>query len=105
MLGGVLQPLLSDYDVIMIDCQPSLGLLTINALAAAHGVIIPLECEFFALRGVALLMETIDKVQDRLNTKLRSTACWPPCTTRAPCTAARCWPAWSMASATRYFIP
>jgi len=62
VLGGVLEPLLPDYDVIMIDCQPSLGLLTINALAAADGVVIPLECEYFAMRGVALLMETIDKV-------------------------------------------
>jgi chromosome partitioning protein len=57
----------NDYDVIFIDCQPSLGLLTVNALTAAHGVLIPLECEFFALRGVALLIETIDKVRDRLN--------------------------------------
>ena len=57
----------TDYDVILIDCQPSLGLLTVNALTAAHGVLIPLECEYFALRGVALLVETIDKVRDRLN--------------------------------------
>ena len=70
VLGGVLEPLLADYDVIMIDCQPSLGLLTINALACANGVLIPLECEYFAMRGVALLMETIDKVSRRLNTKL-----------------------------------
>jgi chromosome partitioning protein len=70
VLGGVLEPLLPDYDVIMIDCQPSLGLLTINALAAADGVVIPLECEYFAMRGVALLMETIDKVQQRLNPDL-----------------------------------
>ena len=70
VLGGVLEPLLPEYDVIMIDCQPSLGLLTINALACADGVIIPLECEYFAMRGVALLMETIDKVSRRLNTKL-----------------------------------
>jgi len=70
VLGGVLEPLLPDYDVVMIDCQPSLGLLTINALAAANGVLIPLECEYFAMRGVALLMETIDKVSRRLNTKL-----------------------------------
>ncbi len=53
---------LDDYDVILIDCQPSLGLLTVNALTAAHGVIIPLECEFFAMRGVALLVETIEKI-------------------------------------------
>ena len=70
VLGGVLEPLVPDYDVIMIDCQPSLGLLTINALASADGVIIPLECEYFAMRGVALLTETIDKVSRRLNTKL-----------------------------------
>jgi chromosome partitioning protein len=70
VLGGVLQPLMPEYDMIMIDCQPSLGLLTINALACADSVIIPLECEYFAMRGVALLMETIDKVSRRLNTKL-----------------------------------
>src|SRR5699024_8848925 len=50
--------------------QPSLGLLAVNALTASHGVIIPLETEFFALRGVALLIETIEKVQDRLNPSL-----------------------------------
>jgi chromosome partitioning protein len=66
----VLQPVLGEYDVILIDCQPSLGLLTVNALTAAHGVVIPLECEFFALRGVALLIETIDKVKERLNPQL-----------------------------------
>ncbi len=70
VLGGVLEPLVPDYDVVMIDCQPSLGLLTINALACANGVLIPMECEYFAMRGVALLMETIDKVSRRLNTKL-----------------------------------
>ncbi|MFH5822818.1 ParA family protein [Georgenia sp. AZ-5] len=70
-LNRVLRPVLDDYDVILIDCQPSLGLLTVNALAAAHGVIIPLEAEFFALRGVALLVETIEKVQDRINPRLR----------------------------------
>ena len=59
-----------DYDYIMIDCQPSLGLLTINALACADSVLIPLECEYFAMRGVALLMETIAKVQQRLNPNL-----------------------------------
>ena len=70
VLGRVLRAVTDDYDVVLIDCQPSLGLLTVNALTAAHGVVIPLECEFFALRGVALLVETIEKVQDRLNPRL-----------------------------------
>ena len=69
-LGRAIKPVLGDYHVVLIDCQPSLGLLTVNALTAAHGVVIPLECEFFALRGVALLVETIEKVQDRLNPRL-----------------------------------
>ncbi|HYZ38294.1 MAG TPA: ParA family protein [Pseudonocardiaceae bacterium] len=72
-LGRALRPLLPPYDFILVDCQPSLGLLTINALACADGVLIPLECEFFSLRGVALLMDTIDKVRDRLNPKLTIT--------------------------------
>ena len=70
VLGRVLEPVIPEYDVILIDCQPSLGLLTVNALACADGVIVPLECEYFALRGVALLMETIDKVSSRLSPKL-----------------------------------
>ena len=71
ILGGALKEVVPDYDYIMIDCQPSLGLLTINALACADSVLIPLECEYFAMRGVALLMETIDKVQHRLNPSLK----------------------------------
>ena len=70
VLSRTLRPVLDDYDVVLVDCQPSLGLLTVNALTAAHGVLIPLECEFFALRGVALLIETIEKVRDRLNPRL-----------------------------------
>jgi len=70
-LSRVLRPVLDDYDVVLIDCQPSLGLLTVNALTAAHGVLIPLECEFFAMRGVALLVETIEKITDRLNPRLQ----------------------------------
>jgi chromosome partitioning protein len=69
-LQRVLAPAIDDYDVILIDCQPSLGLLTVNALTASDGVIVPLECEYFALRGVALLKTTIDKVCQRLNPKL-----------------------------------
>ena len=71
ILARVLRPIIDEYDVILIDCQPSLGLLTVNALTAAHGVIIPLECEFFAMRGVALLVETIEKITDRLNPRLQ----------------------------------
>jgi chromosome partitioning protein len=70
-LARVIAPVLPGYDFVLIDCQPSLGLLTVNALTAAHGVIIPLECEFFSLRGVALLIDTIEKVQERLNPGLR----------------------------------
>lgn len=70
-LARVLAPVLGDYDVVLIDCQPSLGLLTVNALTAADGVIVPLECEYFALRGVKLLVEIIQKVQERLNPDLK----------------------------------
>lgn len=70
-LMRVLRPVMDSYDVIIVDCQPSLGLLTVNALTAAHGVIIPLEAEYFAMRGVALLVDQIERVQDRLNPRLR----------------------------------
>ena len=69
-LSRAIEPILPEYDVILIDCQPSLGLLTLNALTASHGVIVPMECEYFALRGVALLMDTIAKVRERLNPDL-----------------------------------
>ncbi len=70
-LARALAPVLPRYDFVLIDCQPSLGLLTVNALTASRGVIIPLECEYFSLRGVALLIDTIDKVQQRLNPDLK----------------------------------
>jgi chromosome partitioning protein len=70
-LARALSPALAAYDFVLIDCQPSLGLLTVNALTAAHGVIVPLECEFFSLRGVALLIDTIEKVRERLNPTLQ----------------------------------
>ena len=69
-LARALRPLLDQYDYVLIDCQPSLGLLTVNALACSDAVIIPTECEFFSLRGLALLSDTVDKVRDRLNPKL-----------------------------------
>ncbi len=70
-LKRVLDKVADDYDVILIDCQPSLGLLTVNALTAAHGVLIPLACEFFALRGVALLLDIISKVRESSNEALK----------------------------------
>ena len=70
-LSRVIRPVVDEYDFVLIDCQPSLGLLTVNALTAANEVIVPLECEFFSLRGVALLIDTIDKVRERLNPNLK----------------------------------
>jgi len=69
-LGRALHPVLDRYDYVLIDCQPSLGLLTVNGLACSDGVVIPTECEYFSLRGLALLTDTVDKVRDRLNPKL-----------------------------------
>jgi chromosome partitioning protein len=70
-LARALAPAQARYDYILIDCQPSLGLLTVNALACSQGVIIPTECEFFSLRGLALLTDTVDKVRERLNPTLQ----------------------------------
>ncbi|WP_373140876.1 ParA family protein [Mycobacterium marinum] len=69
-LGRALYPVLDRYDYVLIDCQPSLGLLTVNGLACADGVVIPTECEYFSLRGLALLTDTVEKVRDRLNPRL-----------------------------------
>jgi len=70
-LRKVLQQVTGDYPVIIIDCPPSLGLLTVNALTAADSVLIPVQCEYLALEGLAQLMHTIDLVRDSLNPKLR----------------------------------
>ena len=71
VLKDVLSTLRPRYDHILIDCPPSLGLLTVNALAAADQVIIPLQCEFLATRGLTLLLRTLNKIQARLNRDLR----------------------------------
>ncbi|MCF8473480.1 MAG: ParA family protein [Emcibacter sp.] len=60
-------PIIDDFDYILIDCPPSLSLLTLNALAAAHSVIVPLQCEFFALEGLSLLLRTIETVKANFN--------------------------------------
>jgi chromosome partitioning protein len=71
MLKKMLQPVKDRYDYIVVDCLPSLGLMTINALAAADEVIIPLQADFLAMKGLALLLSTIIRVKDRLNPTLR----------------------------------
>ena len=65
-----LQPILEDYDFILIDCSPSLGIVTVNALTAAHSVVIPVQCEYFALEGLGKLLNTIKIVQNNLNPEL-----------------------------------
>ncbi|MBI4611763.1 MAG: ParA family protein [Candidatus Rokubacteria bacterium] len=70
-LRRVLEPVLSKFDFILIDCPPSLGLLTVNALVAAASVLIPLQCEFYALEGLAKLMNTVRLVKEGLNPRLQ----------------------------------
>ena len=70
-MKGVLSQIKDEYDFIIIDCSPSLGLITINALSAADSVIIPVQCEYFALEGLGKLLNTIKIVQNRLNTALQ----------------------------------
>jgi chromosome partitioning protein len=69
-LAQALDPARDDYDFIVIDCPPSLGLLTLNALTAADAVVIPLQCEYYALEGLARLLETIELVRRELNPRL-----------------------------------
>ena len=71
ILKRVLAPLRAAYDYILIDCSPSLGLITINALTASDSVIIPVQCEFFALEGIAKLLNTIKIIKSNLNPALR----------------------------------
>ena len=70
MMRASLARVKDEYDFIIIDCSPSLGLITVNALTAANSVIIPVQCEYFALEGLGKLLNTIKIVQNRLNTEL-----------------------------------
>ena len=70
VLKRILEPIRNEYDYILIDCSPSLGLITVNALTAADSVIIPVQCEYFALEGISKLLSTIKIIKSRLNTKL-----------------------------------
>ena len=70
LLKSKLDMIRSDYDYIIIDCPPSLNLLTINAMAAADSVIVPIQCEYYALEGLSQLIHTIDLIKERLNPKL-----------------------------------
>jgi chromosome partitioning protein len=70
MLKEMLRPVIKDYDYVLIDCLPSLGLLTINALSAADSVLIPLQADFLAMKGLAMLLNTIIRVQEKINPSL-----------------------------------
>lgn len=70
IISKVLEPIVKEYDYILIDCSPSLGLITVNSLTAADSVIIPVQCEFFALEGISKLLNTIKIIKQRLNPKL-----------------------------------
>ena len=69
-LKEALAPLKEQYDYILIDCPPSLGILTVNGLAAADSVLVPMQCEYFALEGITLLLQTVQKVQKEINPSL-----------------------------------
>jgi chromosome partitioning protein len=71
VLKTILEPVLDEYDFVVIDCSPSLGLITVNALTAAHSVLVPVQTEFFALEGLGKLLNTIKIVQNRLNQSLQ----------------------------------
>ena len=81
-LRALLEPLRSQYDYIVIDCPPSLDLLTINGLTASDSILIPVQCEYYAMEGLSDLLSTVDMVRDHLNVNLRSKASCSPCTTR-----------------------
>ena len=72
-LRKALEPVLERYEYIFIDCPPSLNMLTVNALTAAHGVLIPMQCEYYALEGLSALLDTIEQIQEAVNPELEIT--------------------------------
>jgi chromosome partitioning protein len=71
ILGRILEPVRASYDFILIDCPPSLGLLTVNALCASQEILIPMQCEYYAMRAIGLLLNAVDRVKVRLNPDLK----------------------------------
>lgn len=69
-LDNAISGVANDYDVVLIDCPPSLNMLTVNALTASHGVLIPLQCEFYALEGLSALLDTVEQIRDSVNPEL-----------------------------------
>jgi chromosome partitioning protein len=70
-LKNIMQPVLGDFDYVLIDCPPSLGLLTVNALTTAEGLIIPIQCEYYALEGLSKLLDSVRLVRTHLNSELQ----------------------------------
>ncbi len=89
VLARALAPVLENYDAVLIDCPPSLGVLTINGLTAAEAVIVPLQCEALSHRGVGQLLETVEDVRQFANEKLRVSGSFRPCSTAERRTRAR----------------
>ncbi len=89
-LKRALAPILEDFDVVVIDCPPSLGVLTLNGLTAAQSVLVPLQCETLAHRGVGQLLRTVSEVQQITNPTWRCSVPCPHCSTPAPRTAGMC---------------
>ena len=83
IMRNMLRQIQEEYDFILIDCSPSLGLITVNALTAANSVIIPVQCEYFALEGISKLLNTIKIIKSKLNPALAIEGFCSPCMTTA----------------------
>jgi cellulose biosynthesis protein BcsQ len=90
-----------EYDYILLDCPPSLSLLTLNGLCAAQSVLIPMQCEYYALEGLSDLVQTIKRIRSHLNPRLEIEGCCERCTTRGIRSRNRSETSWSSISATR----